>query len=128
MIVPFDPELHARFVFSAWCAGSGEPFERLHGLLRRGARCAVRVGQLNRDIYMGYAVVDGPQTVIWCYTKEKLRAKGIMRDLLDHLGVDIAKPIRALFWSPVADALVRKGWPLVYLDTSPTVPDARRTA
>lgn len=115
MIVPYDPEVHRRFVFSAWCLGAGEPFDRLHRIFRAGARCAVRVGASNPDLFMGYVIAaPEPQTIVWAYTKERLQGEGIMTELLEHLGVDRRKPIVALFRSPAADALVRKGWPIRY--------------
>ncbi len=114
MIVPFDPELHRRFVFSAWCGGAGEPFDRLHRLFREGARCAVRIGETNAKLFYAYAIVLGPQQLVWAYTKEALRGQGIMRALLGHLGVDVHAPMTALFRSPSADALIGKGWPITY--------------
>ncbi len=115
MIVPYDPDLHRRFVFSAWCGGAGEPFDRLHRLFREGARCAVRVGETNEALFYGYAIVAAaPQTLVWAYTKEKLRGQGIMRALLQHLGVDVKAPMVALFHAPAFDALIAKGWPITY--------------
>jgi hypothetical protein len=35
-----------------------------------------------------------------------------MRALLAELGVDIAKPMVALFDSPACQGLIRKGWPI----------------
>jgi hypothetical protein len=130
LIVPFDPELHARFVFSAWCNGSGETFERLHRLLRTGARAAVKVGSTNRNVFMGWAVVTDPQTVAWVYTKDRLRGSGIMSRLLEHLGVDLEQPMTALFWSPACDGLIGNGWPIVYAEGAvrPLVRDERRAA
>jgi hypothetical protein len=114
LIVPYDPDLHRRFVFSAWCAGAGEPWEVLHRLLRAGARCAVWVGTTNPALFMAYAVVmPERQTVVWAYTKERLRGQGIMRALLEHLGVRCQWPITVLFWSPVAEALIEGGWQIV---------------
>lgn len=139
MIVAFDPELHSRFVFSAWCQGAGEPFERLHRKLREGAQCAVRVGNNNQPVLVngrmriliyGYAVVTAPQTVAWAYTKPALRGQKILRSLLGHLGVDVRKPMQSLVWSPACDGLIRRGWPIVYAPgvVVPRVPDERRAA
>ena len=123
MIVAYDPGLHRRFVFSAWCHGAGEPFDRLHRLLRAGARCAVRVGNKNRPVLingqmriliMSYLVLAAPQTVVWAYTKPKLRGQGLMKELLEHMGVDRKQPITVLFRSPVSDALKAGGWPITY--------------
>lgn len=114
MIVAFDPDRHQRFVFSAFCAGAGEPFEWLHRLLRHGARCAVRVAPANPDLFYAFAVVSAPQTVAWCYTKERLQGHGCMTALLAHLGVDVRQPMIALLSSPACEALRRKGWPIDY--------------
>jgi hypothetical protein len=114
LIVAYDPALHRRFVFSAWCHGSGETFETLHRLMRGGARCAVRVADRNGRLYYAFAIAAGPQTVAWAYTKEALRGQGMMRSLLEHLGVDVNAPMLALFHAPAADALRDKGWPISY--------------
>ena len=115
MIVPYDPVVHRRFVFSAWCLGAGEPFDRLHRIFRAGARCAVRVGSTNPSVFMGYLVVaPEPQTVVWAYTKERLQGQGICKALLEHMGIDRTLPMVVLFPSPAADALMRRGWPIRY--------------
>jgi len=127
VIVPYDPDVHRRFVFSAWCGGAGEPFERLHRILRDGARCAVRVGNKNqpvliggqnRILIMGCAIIAAPQTVVWAYTKARLVHQGIMKALLEHLGVDRSRPITALFWSPLAqesvDQMNARGWQITF--------------
>ncbi len=123
MIVPFDPQVHERFVFSGFCNGAGEPWEWLHRLLRHGARCAVRVGSTNRNLFYGFAVVTEPQVIAWCYTKKKLQGHGVMTALLGHLGVDIRQPMVALLPSPAAEGLRRHGWPISY--PAPALP-ARR--
>jgi hypothetical protein len=115
MIVPFDPAIHERFVFSGFCRGAGEPRDWLHYLLRHGARCAVRVAPGNRDLYYAFAVATGPQTIAWAYTKEKLRNQGFLRELLGYLGVDVERPMVAMLSSPACEALKRKGWPIRYL-------------
>lgn len=121
MIVPFDPQVHERFVFSGFCNGAGEPWEWLHRLLRHGAKCAVRVAPAHPDLFYAFAVVSAPQTVAWCYTKSALRGHGFMSALLQHLGVDVGQPMIALLPSPAAEALRRRGWPIDYPAPAPAL-------
>jgi hypothetical protein len=117
-IVPLAPE-HERFVYSSWCAGAGEPRIVLEGLLARGARCVVLTGARDPGLLVGWAAaMPAPhqQYVVWAYTRATAggasRGRGVMRALLGELGVDVTKPMTALFDSPACQGLVRKGWPI----------------
>jgi hypothetical protein len=113
-IVPFGPE-HERFVYSSWCAGSGEPRYVLADLLERGARLLVATGR-DPDLLVGWACALGDQVVVWAYTRATAgavsRGRGVMRALLAELGVDVKEPMVALFDSPACQGLIRKGWPI----------------
>lgn len=118
-IVPYCPEQHGRWVFSSWCAGSGEPRQVLEGHLAAGARLLVYTGARNPDLYVGWACARRPphqQHVVWCYTRSSpagvARDRGVMRALLGELGVDICAPMVALHDSPACQGLIRKGWPI----------------
>jgi hypothetical protein len=117
-IVPYAAEQHGRWVFSSWCAGSGEPWEALEQHLEKGARLLVYTGQ-DPDLFVGWACALAPpacQHVVWCYTRSTpagvARGRGVMRALLAELGVDTDKPMVALFDSPACQGLRRKGWPI----------------
>lgn len=113
-IVPYDRENHEAFVASALTAGAGRGRSVLRALVIAEVPIAVRVGNKNPNLCMGFAIVPGRQRVVWCYTKEKLRGKGIMTELLEHLGIDIHKPIIAQWRSPACDTLIKRGWPITY--------------
>lgn len=116
MIVAYDHanEAHRRFVFSSFCLGSSMPDSVLRGLLQRGARLAILTSATNPEVYLGWAgVLDG--AVVWSYTKLKLRCRGVMTALLDHLGVDTTVPIPTLFRTRAAEALSRRpGWSVTF--------------
>lgn len=116
LIVPFDPERHSRFVFSAWCHGAGEPRDRLHRLLRTGCRCWVRQAAGKPELFYGFVAVPQPprQEVIWVYVKEEMQRFGLMVELLGHAGIDTTKQMTALFRSPACDGLRRRGWKIRY--------------
>lgn len=116
-IVPLAPE-HERFVYSSWCAGAGEPRAVLSDLLANGARLVVLTGR-DPDLLIGWAAAFRPprqQLVVWAYTRATAgsasRGLGVMRALLAELGVDVKKPMVALFDSPACQGLIRKGWPI----------------
>jgi hypothetical protein len=121
-VVPASPERHVRFIASSWCAGAGKPREALHYLLRHGiAKAAVRElekpGPEGETLFVGWAAVlaNNPQTVLWTYTKPAARRGGNMVDLLTELGTDTTQPMRAAFYAPACDGLIRSGWAITYL-------------
>lgn len=114
LIVPADPAVHGRWIFSTFCSGAGEPRETLHRLLRTGAaRAAVMQTEADASVFASWAaVISNQQTICWTYTKPLVRRRGHMVALLDFLGVDTTQPMYALFPSPALLGLIRKGWPI----------------
>ncbi len=116
-IVPADPERHGRFIFGTWCASACEPRERLHELLRRGIAKAVvydlqKNGKDGKPLFAGWAAVldKDPQTVVWAYVPPRVRKGGNMVEMLTAIGTDVTQPMRAAFWSPACDGLIRNAW------------------
>ena len=125
---PFDPEIHAHFVFSAWCLGSGEPRNHLHEMLRhKVAKCMVReaglvkVGPLQgKPACVAWAAViaENPQEVVWAYTKARQCKLGMMTQLLTELGTNTTIPMLLSTRSGSGDAMARKlrerGWKILF--------------
>jgi hypothetical protein len=111
-IAAFDRRKHGAYVYSYFAMGSGEPRERLDDLFEAGARCEVafKADAAPPKDLAAFAIVSADGTVVWCHTKPPGRKRGLMRALLANLGVDIEKPMTAMFWSPAIPQMRRRGF------------------
>jgi GNAT superfamily N-acetyltransferase len=109
-IVAYEPRRHGAFVYTAFARGSGEPPETLDALIDNDARIAVLEGPSDRDLFIGFAITTGDQQVAWAYVKPLARRQGLAKALVQHLGVNLDRPVTALFPAPAVKQLRRRGY------------------
>lgn len=116
-VSPYAQARHQGFLQTSWCWGAKQPWASLSTRLAQPeVACVVASVASDPDSLLGWACVDRSQgAVVWVYVRElygRLRRRGLGTSLLMHLGVDVSKPTPLLFWSPAAEAIKERGYPI----------------
>lgn len=115
----YDEGAHRGFLQSSWCHGAKQPWSSLSARLASPeVACVVASVPGDADSLLGWACVDRAEgAVVWAYTRElygKVRRRGLATSLLLALGVDVSEPTPLLFWSPCAEAIAARGYPIFH--------------
>ena len=126
-VARYEREKHAAFVASTYCfhlSAGRQAKNAIDSRLRRpDTRCFVAHSPVDPDLYLGCVVVTGRLEVVWAFTRERCRRKGLMTSLLLLAGVDVSQPVPCLNWSDdMAAVAASDGYRVFY------APSGRREA
>jgi hypothetical protein len=118
-VTPYAASSHQGFVQAAWCKGAKQSWSSLSARLASpDVACVVASVPGDADSLLGWACVDREQgAVVWAYTRElygRVRGRGLATSLLLALDIDVSEPTPLLYWSPAADAIAARGYPIYH--------------
>lgn len=122
-IVPFDAAVHGRFVFSEAmnAAGKWPNLGRSKYDLADEVRRAtvtvpggsvVAVAPDDPDMFVGFVVCNGPQSLVYAYTKYACRRMGVATKLAAAVGICLSLPTSLAIWTPAASRIAAAGYRL----------------